>query len=220
MAFSFVHGFALENRIADNGRHIVELDNILAIGPFTDTPLVAHHLAANMLAARTARGFSQARLAQLSGIPRSTISNMESGTGNPSLATLSRIASALQIGLDELISPPRRDVTCIRADDIPVEQRSGGQLQISKLLPDRIRGVEIDRMEFAPRTSMRGQPHLVGTKEYLHVLEGSLQVLIAGHYYEVNAGDVLAFAGDQAHSYRNGSSGNVRAISVVIPHVG
>ena len=196
------------------------MDNILATRPSADPPLVARHLAANLVTVRTARGLSQARLAELADIPRSTISNMESGSGNPALATLCRIASALQVGLDELISPPRRDVLKIVADEIPVEQRSGGQLRILKLLPDRIRGVEIDRMEFAPRTSMRGQPHLLGTREYLHVLEGVLQVLIAGEYHEVHAGEILAFAGDQPHSYRNGSSQITAAISVVIPHVG
>lgn len=54
---------------------------------------------------RKAMGITQAELARRAGIPRTNITRFESGTYNPSLEMMVRIASALglklQIGLEE-----------------------------------------------------------------------------------------------------------------------
>ena len=49
---------------------------------------------------------------------------------------------------------------------------------VTKILPERIRGMEIDRMAFAPGASMGGTPHVTGTKEYFYCLAGGFQVLV------------------------------------------
>ena len=175
------------------------------------------YLARNVADARSRRNMSQSQLAERAGIPRSTITHIESGQGNPALRNLARVAAALGVGLDELVSEPRSDFLLIKAADIPITQRSSGRVRIGKLLPDRVKGLEIDRMALAPRSAMRGTPHVQGTKEYLHCISGSVQVLVASQRYTVEAGDVLAFAGDQHHSYRNAGDQEALAISVVVP---
>src|SRR6267378_3831783 len=47
---------------------------------------LAGHLAANVKQLRTARGFTQQQMARLSGLPRATWANLESGSANPTLA--------------------------------------------------------------------------------------------------------------------------------------
>ncbi len=54
-------------------------------------------------AARKRAAMTQARLAEEIGISEVHISNMESGTGNPSLSTLVDIANALSVSTDELL---------------------------------------------------------------------------------------------------------------------
>ena len=81
---------------------------------------------------------------------------------------------------------------------------------VFKLLPDPIPGMEIDRMEIESGSRMGGIPHVAGTKEYLTVVQGEITLQVAGGSYRVAAGDVLAFPGDQAHSYKN--TGEKRAI--------
>ena len=51
-------------------------------------PLVSRHLARNLAALRQVRSLTQQALAKAAGVPRSTIANLESGDGNPSLAVL------------------------------------------------------------------------------------------------------------------------------------
>lgn len=48
--------------------------------------------------ARAKKGISQAQLAGLAGVPRSTVERIEAGTRQPSLLTLSRLLSA--VGLE------------------------------------------------------------------------------------------------------------------------
>jgi len=90
-------------------------------------------------------------------------------------------------------------------------------VKVHKLLPDKIKGLDIDRMEFAAEAVMGGHPHLEGTKEYLTVLQGEILVFVAGESYVVRRGDVFAFPGNQAHSYRNMKKTPSIALSVVIP---
>jgi transcriptional regulator with XRE-family HTH domain len=178
---------------------------------------VSANLADNLVAIRGRRNWSQSQLAQRANIPRSTVANMESGGGNPSLSNLARVSAALGVGIEELVARPRSESTLIRKTDVPIRRLSRGRVRISKLLPERVQGLEIDRMDFDPGASMGGTPHVLGTKEYFYCLEGKMQVLVTGRAFELDSGDVLAFPGDQRHSYRcPGRSGGC-AISIVVP---
>src|SRR5688572_28902946 len=130
---------------------------------------VSEYLAKNISHLRVKKNLSQLQLAKAAGIPRSTLTHIESGEGNPSLVNLLRVAAALGVGVEELLTRPRSGTTLIPAEKIPIQLRSGGQVRIHKLLPDKFRGIAIDRMEFDGMATMGGQPHLSGTKEYLTV---------------------------------------------------
>jgi transcriptional regulator with XRE-family HTH domain len=52
-------------------------------------------LGAQLAAARKARGLTQPALSKLSGIQQAEISRIERGAGNPTAATLLRLANAL-----------------------------------------------------------------------------------------------------------------------------
>jgi len=68
---------------------------------------LAGHLAANVKQLRDARGMTQQQMAKISGLPRATWANLESGAANPTLAVLHRVAAALQVSLEEVLAAPR-----------------------------------------------------------------------------------------------------------------
>ena len=74
-----------------------------------------------------------------------------------------------------------------------------------------------DMVDSRHNPSKDGKPHIEGSKEYLMTLAGELVVSVAGEDHTVRAGGVLAFPGDQRHSYRNPSSKRAEALSVVLP---
>lgn len=178
---------------------------------------LARHLADNIVHLRQKRRLTQGQLANLAEIPRTTLTHIESGSGNPSLQNLAKISVALQVGIEELLSRPRSDIELLTADQVPTVQRSQGRVKVAKLLPDKVKGLEVDRVELKPGATMGGHPHLVGAKEYLTVVQGQFTVYVAGEQFVVTRGSVLAFPGDQPHSYRNSGAKEAVAISVVIP---
>jgi XRE family transcriptional regulator, regulator of sulfur utilization len=175
---------------------------------------VRAHLGANLRRLREARGASQAQMARLSGIPRATWAHLESGSGNPTLELLGRVAEMLQLSLDELTRAPPSETRVHRRDSLPVRQ--AGAARVRHLLPDPIRGMVLDRMELPPGAQVTGVPHLEGTREYLACEVGELVLHAGGERFQLAAGDVVSFRGDQRHSYRNPGARTAVGYSVVI----
>ncbi len=173
----------------------------------------ADHLAANLRQLRESRGLTQAQIARIAGIPRPTWAHLESGAGNPTLAILIKVAAALQVRVEELIGAPRATARLYRANELTTRQR--GTTVVRRLLPDPIAGMEIERVELAPRGHMAGVPHTPGTREYLTCERGAIELAAAGETWVLAPGDVLVFRGDQKHGYRNPAGEPAVAYSVV-----
>jgi transcriptional regulator with XRE-family HTH domain len=176
---------------------------------------VAGRLGANVRQLREARGLTQEQMAKLSGVPRATWANLESGAANPTLGVLYRVAMALQVPLEELIATPHAACQFFEADSLPTRTRGTGAT-VRKLLPDPIPGMEIDRMELAPGGLMKGVPHTPGSREYLMCEAGKIALAAAGERWVLEPGDVVAFRGDQKHSYGNPGTRTAIGYSVVV----
>ena len=176
----------------------------------------AAHLARNLASLRHVRGVTQQALAKAAGVPRSTVSNLESGGGNPSLTVLIKIARALGAPIDELLSAPRTKVRRWRAADLASRSRGRG-VSTRPLVPEPVPDEIMEIMDFEPGAAMGGTPHLPGTREFFSCLEGTVTIFIAGEPHELAAGDVLGFPGNVPHFYRNtDATKRARGVSVVV----
>lgn len=173
----------------------------------------ATNLANNIRALRELRKLTQQQLAQLSGVPRPTVANLETGGANPTLGVLVKIASALGVSIEELILAPRSSAKLYPAGTLP--SRTRGKVKVQKLLPDPIVGLEIERFELPAGARMTGIPHTPGTREYLTCEAGEIELAASGDVFRLNPGDVVAFRGDQNHSYTNRGRKTAVAYSVV-----
>ena len=174
---------------------------------------VAANLAQNIRELRDARGMSQAQLAKAAGIPRPTWTNLESGSANPTLAILLKVAGALHVRLEELLAAPRGLGRLYRASELTVRKR--GKVTVRKLLPESLRGLDLERIELPAGASLTGVPHTAGTREYCTCERGSIELSVRGRSFVLGAGDVVVFAGDQRHGYRNVGRGLAIAHAVV-----
>ena len=172
------------------------------------------YLAQNIREHRRSRQLSQSELAKMAGIPRPTLAHLESGTANPTLSVLMRLASTLQVLIEELVAPPRATARHFEQEELPQRQR--GSVSIRKLMPDPVRGLDIERMEIPAGAHLSGIPHARGTRKYVTCEIGTLELSTNADVYTINAGDVLIFRGDQGHAYRNHGSSMVVAYSVVM----
>ena len=175
---------------------------------------LAARLARNVRQLRQARGLTQQQMAKISGLPRATWASLESGSGNPTVAVLHRVSLALQAPIEELISTPRAEVKHYPLRMLP--SRTRGTVTVRTLLPDKVAGMTIERIELPARASLAGIPHTPGTREYLACERGTIALAAAGARWELAAGDVVVFRGDQRHSYSNPGRGAAVGYSVVI----
>lgn len=178
-----------------------------------DTTTAAGAIASNIQHQRKLRDLTQSRLATLAGVPRSTLAHIEVGNANPTLQVLLRLAGALHLSIDELLTPPRARIAHYPRAALPTRKR--GRATVYKLLPHAIPGMEIDRFELPVGVKLGGIPHSPGTQEYLCCERGQIRLRVHGQSIALDAGDVATFPGDQPHSYENAGDTDAVAFSVV-----
>jgi len=175
---------------------------------------LAARLGANVRHLREARGLTQGQMARLAGIPRATWGHLETGAANPTLAVLDKVATALQVPIEELTSAPRASGRLYPRGSLKLRRQGDGSIE--QLLPDPIPGVVIDRMELPAGGRIPGVPHMPGTREYFTCEAGEVVIAVAGESFRVRRGEVLTFRGDQRHSYRNPGRATAVGYSVVL----
>lgn len=175
---------------------------------------LSERLAANLRQLRESRGSTQEQMARLAGIPRATWGHLETGSANPTLHVLDKVATALQVPIEELTAAPRAAGRHYPAATLRTRRQGDGQVR--QLLPDPLPGVVMDRLEIGPGGRIPGVPHMPGTHEYFTCERGLFVLAVAGERHEVAPGDVLAFRGDQRHSYANPGTRPAIGYSVVL----
>ncbi|MFO0677780.1 MAG: XRE family transcriptional regulator [Polyangiaceae bacterium] len=175
---------------------------------------LGERLGKNVRHLRESRGFTQGQIAKLAGLPRATWANLESGDANPTVSVLHKIAVGLQVTIEELLAEPR--AACAFYPKASLKIRNQGQATVRKLLPDPIPGMEMDRIEIPPGGKMPGVPHTPGTREYLACEAGEIVLVALGESWHLHAGDLVAFRGDQRHSYANPGTKTAVGYSVVV----
>lgn len=174
------------------------------------------HLARNLASLRHVRALTQDALAKAAKLPRSTIANLESGEGNPSLVVLVKVAQALAVPIDELLASPRALVRHWPAAELASRAKGRG-VTIRELVPEPVPDEMMEVMDFAPGALMGGTPHLPGTREFFTCLDGRVNLIVAGVRHALAEGDVLAFPGNLPHSYQNADAlAPARGVSVVV----
>jgi transcriptional regulator with XRE-family HTH domain len=172
---------------------------------------------------RQLRGWTLDRLAEVAGVSRRMVVNVEQGVANPSVGTLLRLGDALGVGLPALVERPQpKPVKITRLGEGAVlwTGESGGRavLVAGTESPDV---VELWDWTLGPGDRYASEAHTAGTKELLQVLEGTVTVQVAGEPVTLETGDAVAFGGDVAHGYANQGSGPARfSLSVFEPGVG
>jgi transcriptional regulator with XRE-family HTH domain len=175
---------------------------------------IASRLGRNLQELRRTRGLSQQQMAKLAEMPRATWANLESGAANPTLQVIAKVAAALQVSFEELVSAPKASARRYARDEL--KTRARGPVTMRSLLPDPIPGMTLERLELPPRSGMTGVPHTAGTREYLTCESGRLVLTASGERYELSPGDVVVFRGDQRHAYANPGPMPAIGYSVVV----
>ena len=159
-------------------------------------------IAAALRRERERVGISLTELARRAGLAKSTLSQLENGTGNPSIETLWSLGVALGVPFSRLVEPPAPAVRVIRAADKP-RLRSDQADVTGSLLAAGAAHTRSDLyvMELEPGQPREAEPHIPGSVEHVVVAAGRLLTGPADARVELGPGDYAAFPGDVPHHY-------------------
>lgn len=159
-------------------------------------------IAASLRRERTRSGLSLTEVAQRAGIAKSTLSQLESGTGNPSLETLWALCVALDMPFSRLLDPPRPSVQVIRAGEGPVVVAAHAEYRATLLAAGSANSRrDLFRVTAEPGDPRRSDPHISGVIE--HVLLGAGVALVGpiGAPVQLHPGDYISYPGDAPHIF-------------------
>ncbi|MFJ7905821.1 helix-turn-helix domain-containing protein [Kitasatospora sp. NPDC096204] len=160
-------------------------------------------IAASIRRERERSGLSMAELARRAGIAKSTLSQLESGSGNPSVETLWALGVALNVPFSRLVDPPRPAVKVIRAGEGPVthSERADYAATVLSSCPPNARR-DIYRIEAQPGETRASDPHMPGTVEHVMIGAGRALVGPTEAPVELGPGDYVSYPGDAPHVFR------------------
>ncbi len=172
----------------------------IGAGPAGGAPLEV--IAASLRRERRRTGLSLTEVARRAGIAKSTLSQLESGTGNPSLETLWAICVALDAPFSRLLDPPRPQVQVIRADEGPTvaAARADYQATLLSACPPGARR-DVYRIAAEPGHARASDPHMPGVLEHVMLSAGRALVGVAGEPVELGPGDYICYPGDIPHVF-------------------
>jgi transcriptional regulator with XRE-family HTH domain len=159
-------------------------------------------IAASLRQERRRSGLSLTEVARRAGVAKSTLSQLESGTGNPSLETLWAICIALDVPFSRLVDPPRPYTQVIRADEGPTVAAAEADYRATLLVAGRP-GVHTDiyRIRAEPGHARASEPHMHGVVEHVVLSTGRALVGVTGEPAELAPGDYIRYPGDVAHVF-------------------
>jgi transcriptional regulator with XRE-family HTH domain len=156
-------------------------------------------------AERERRGWSLDQLAQRSRVSRSMIYGIERGQKAPTVLTLDRIATALGTSIARLVETERDDRVILLPHDRQAVARDPSGWE-RRILSPALPGVEFEFMRATLGPSVDAgtfDPRAPGSREYVAVEAGELELTLDGVVYRLVAGDAIYYAGDCRHRFRN-----------------
>ncbi len=171
---------------------------------------------------RKAQGLTLEQIADLSGVSKSMLSQIERGQANPTFAVLWSLTRALGIDFTDLID----GAATAAADDAievvsrlgtPEMQSSDGLCRLRIFSPPHLAGVtEWYEILIEPSGALDSAPHAPGAYEHLTVFDGTLDVTSAAATRPVAAGETARYPADADHRIANSSDKPARGLLVVL----
>lgn len=168
-------------------------------------PPRAEQVGANLRRLRARRGLSLERLARLSGVSRAMLGQIELGRSMPSIQVVWKVAHALRVPLSGLIETERPETPhLLRVEHATRLVSADGHFVSRPLFPAAgPTPVEFYELTLAARSSEAVAAHSLGTRAYVVVNSGVLDITLGADRYCLGPDDALVFDADGPHSYEN-----------------
>ncbi|HEY8466200.1 MAG TPA: XRE family transcriptional regulator [Solirubrobacterales bacterium] len=146
---------------------------------------------------RERRGMSLGALAKATGVGKGTLSELESGRRNPTLATLFAITTALEVPIGAALAaakPAQGDAEPVRGDAI--------EAALVDRFDDASAVSELYRVTMFAGREQYSEPHSEGVTEHWIVYSGAVELGPLDATVSLGPGESTSFTADVPHRYR------------------
>lgn len=173
-------------------------------------------IAENFYDYRNTHGLSLDKLSYLTGVSKNMLSQIEKGSSNPSIMTLSKIANGLHIPLSQLITYNVENINQIDKKDLIPIYNDEETVTIYPYFPyDSEKDFEMFKMVIESKGWMRSEGHFPNSDEYIIVIEGDLEIEINGVSHTVKKEQAIHFKSNVPHTYRNQNNRKLILIATI-----
>ena len=177
-------------------------------------------LAQNLQALREKRNLSLAEVADLTGVSKSMLWQIEAGQSSPTIATIWKIANGLRVPFTAFLQQQDAEVTLqALKEDQPLQGESEGYRLYPVVPFDPERSFEIYYVEIDPGTALDAEPHQGNAKEYVFVTRGEIEITVDDQCYAVDGDHLISFLANCTHRYEN-SGREMAAAMMLISYMG
>ncbi|MCR3723094.1 MULTISPECIES: helix-turn-helix domain-containing protein [Prauserella salsuginis group] len=171
-------------------------------GTATETTGPLTHIASALRRERQRAGMSLTELARRAGVAKSTLSQLESAAGNPSVETLWALSVALDVPFALLVQPARPQVQLVRAGEGPrfAADRADYLATVLSTCPPNARR-DLYLITAEPGPARESDPHMPGVVEHVVLSAGRALVGPSDDPAELAPGDYIAYPGDLPHVF-------------------
>lgn len=158
----------------------------------------------NLQTIRKSRSLSLDQVAELTGVSKAMIGQIERGDSNPTITILWKIVNGLHLSFTSLIEDEMAKVRIIRQKDLVPFEAENGLYRSYPVIPfDQQKQFEVYALEIEPGCVHYSEPHNAGVEEYIFVNRGELILTIQEEICRLGPGDSLHFTADIPHTYEN-----------------
>jgi len=183
--------------------------------------MIEQQIARRMREIRKSKGLTLERLGEMAGISRGMLSRLENNQCSPPIATLSKIAQALEIPIgvffEEQEPPAEQRVAITRRDQRVQAVRPGTQIGFTYWTFNKAKDLHLIEAFIIGHPAVKRTPKMLFDhpgEEFLMVLSGSVEFVIGREVMRMDPGDAVHFDPSVPHRIQN--RGETQAECLVI----
>jgi transcriptional regulator with XRE-family HTH domain len=168
---------------------------------------------------RTRRHATLRAVADRAGLSESFLSQVERGVASPSVASLQRIAGALNVSVADLFEPDaaRSTPRVLRRESRPT-LALGTRGRKFLLSPRPLENLEVFIGELEPGGATAESPYIHGdSEELVVVLSGTVELQLEDRVFELSSGDSIDYRSSIPHKVVNSGAGAAEVMWIISP---
>ena len=162
------------------------------------------NIATNLKRIRKSRNLSLDMLADITGVSKSMLGQIERGESNPTVTTISKIVDGLNVAFEELIYAHEEGVTMVDMAQMSPVKEEKGKFAVRAIFPyDKQRKFEVYQYEIQPGSICELTFKTTQDVEYILLTQGDVELCVGKESYHIMKDVAVRFPMNREGVYKN-----------------